>query len=227
MGLRVLVDDRIQPIEWASASRYAACSLRGITTIGCRLVLQEGIGYTDTVHPAALVPEFDAFLEGRGLRLEAILVGGAALALLGVISRETRDVDVLVPVLPIEIADAARTFAAESRTRGIALEAEWLNNGPASLTKDLPRGWEARKQLVYSGRSLVLHVLGRPDLLKSKLWSLCDRGRDLLDCVAMAPSPEELQEALPWITELDGAPEWPAHVEATLADLGRRLGHAL
>jgi hypothetical protein len=34
------------------------------------------------MHPAALVPEFGAFLEGRGLRLEAILVGGAALALL-------------------------------------------------------------------------------------------------------------------------------------------------
>jgi hypothetical protein len=32
---------------------------------------------------------------------------------------------------------------------------------------------------------------------------------------------------LRWIEEQDLNPDWPAHVRATLADLGRRLGHAL
>lgn len=68
---------------------------------------------------------------------------------------------------------------------------------------------------------------GRTDLLKTKLFALCDRGTDLLDCVALAPTAAELTEALPWVAFQDANPDWPAHVAATLADLGRRLGHGL
>ena len=53
------------------------------------------------------------------------------------------------------------------------------------------------------------------------------RGTDLPDCVDLAPTPAELTEALPWVSLQDANPDWPAHVAATLADLGRRRGHGL
>lgn len=61
----------------------------------------------------------------------------------------------------------------------------------------------------------------------SKLFALCDRGIDLQDCIALGPTPEELDAILPWLTRQDLHPGWPDHVRATLADLTTRLGHAV
>ncbi|CAN5912349.1 hypothetical protein BH11MYX2_BH11MYX2_01270 [soil metagenome] len=51
----------------------------------------------------------------------------------------------------------------------------------------------------------MLRTLGRPDLIKSKLFALCDRGTDWSDCIALAPSREELTEALPWLEIQDAS----------------------
>jgi hypothetical protein len=174
-----------------------------------------------------MIARFDAFLEAEGLQLEAIVVGGAALGLLGVITRETRDFDVLEPSLPEELLAAAQRFAAQVRSSGGALRDDWLNNGPSSLASFLPAGWRDRLQAAFQGRAIVLRTLSRADLLKTKLFALCDRVFDLQDCVAMRPSAEELADALPWLEQQDLNPDWPAHVRATVGDLGRRLGHAL
>jgi hypothetical protein len=64
-------------------------------------------------------------------------------------------------------------------------------------------------------------------LLKSKLFALCDRGTDLPDCTALAPTAEELAECVPWLELQDGNELWPAHVRATVAGLARRLGHGV
>jgi hypothetical protein len=77
------------------------------------------------------------------------------------------------------------------------------------------------------GRAIELHTLGRIDLLRSKVFSLCDRALDLQDCIALAPTDSELREIQPWLDEQDGNPEWSTHVTAVLEDLGRRLGHAV
>jgi hypothetical protein len=73
----------------------------------------------------------------------------------------------------------------------------------------------------------VLSTLGRPDLLKSKLFALCESGTDLSDCIALAPTPGELAEALPWLEEQDGNDLWPGHVRATVAELAERLRHGV
>lgn len=122
--------------------------------------------------PRPIIESFDAWLAARSLRLEAIVVGGSALALLGITARQTRDFDILHPELPEEIAQAAREFAAQ-------------------------------------------------------LFALCDRGTDLGDCVAMAPTVDELEEAEPWLAKQDANPMWPDHVRATLDDLRGRLGHGV
>lgn len=53
---------------------------------------------------------FDKFLSDRKLEFRAIIIGGAALNLMGVISRETRDVDFLDPEIPAEIKKAQKGF---------------------------------------------------------------------------------------------------------------------
>jgi len=51
------------------------------------------------MYPRETLQAFDLLLAQQGLRLDAIVVGGAALNLLGVISRETKDCDILHPAL--------------------------------------------------------------------------------------------------------------------------------
>jgi hypothetical protein len=176
--------------------------------------------------PREMLEDFDHYLANRNLRLEAIVIGGAALNLLGVISRVTKDCDVLDPPLSAPIVEAARSFAAEARKRGADLQDDWLNNGPASLVTVLPPDWRDL-QSVFTGSAIELRCLGREDLLRSKLFALCDRGLDLGDCLALAPSADELRTILPWLEPQDGNPDWPRHVRDTLADLGRRLGHGV
>lgn len=177
--------------------------------------------------PKKLIAQFDEYLTERNLELNAVIVGGAALALLGIISRETQDCDVLHPHLPIEIKEASQDFAQVLRQSGTILVADWLNNGPSSLASDLPKGWMKRIQEAYSGKAIILHSLGRDDLLKSKLFALCDRGIDLVDCLALSPTLNEIHDALLWLKKRDTNPLWPDHVEATLNDLARRLGYGI
>lgn len=177
------------------------------------------------MNPAEMIPRFDAFLASQDLLLEAIVTGGAALALLGIIDRQTRDCDLIEPDLPPALRAAARDFAAAQREQGEALRDDWLNNGPASLGPLLPKGWRDRLQPIYQGKALQLWSLGRSELLLAKLWALCDRGLDLGDCLALQPSPDELAQAEAWIALQDLNLQWPAHVRATLEDLARRLGH--
>lgn len=179
------------------------------------------------MRPSAIITEFDAFLTARRLRLEAIVIGGAALGLLGVIARQTKDCDILHPELPAGIVAASRAFANEVRKRGEALQDDWLNNGPASLVACLPDGWQDRLQPAFSGSAIVFRTLGRSDLLKTKLFALCDRGLDIGDCIALRPSQDELNEAISWVADQDSNPDWPGHVRATFDDLRRRLDHGL
>jgi hypothetical protein len=175
--------------------------------------------------PRAILTAFDRYLADRGLRLEAVVVGGAALNLLGVISRPTKDCDVLHPALPAAITEAARSFAAGVRAQGDVLNDDWLNNGPSSLAPQLRAGWQDRLQPLFAGTAVLLRTLAREDLLCSKLFALCDRGLDRSDCQALAPTRDELLAVLPWLAQQDANPGWPAHVRAMLDDLGRSLGH--
>lgn len=146
--------------------------------------------------------------------------------LLGVVARPTKDCDILCPEIPAEIAEASRSFAVELRKKGGSLQDDWLNNGPVSLAGHLLPGWEDRLQPLFTGK-VHLRSLHRWDLLCAKLFALCDRGIDLGDCIALAPTSEELITVLSWLEQQDANPDWPAHVRATLTDLGKRLGHVL
>ena len=174
-----------------------------------------------------MVVAVDRHLAARGLSFDAVVIGGSALGLLGVIDRQTRDFDVLAPSLPLEISDAAKDFAKAQRDLGVDLADDWLNNGPIQLREVLPPDWRSRVQPLFKGAAWSLETLGRADLLMTKLFALCDRGTDLPDCLALVPAEAELAAATPWLVLQDGNPDWRAHVVATIDDLGRRLGHGV
>lgn len=177
--------------------------------------------------PRTTIVAFDDFLSARGAGFTGIVIGGTALALIGIVVRPTRDCDVLDPPIPAELASHARAFAAQRRATGDPLADDWFNAGPASLASVLPPGWRDRFVDAFTGRALRLRTLGRSDLLASKLFALCDRGTDLGDCLALAPTPAELSTAQPWLEYQDANPNWPAHTRNVIADLGRRLRHGL
>ncbi len=177
--------------------------------------------------PKEIVSQFDAFLVGRGLTLEAVVIGGAALGLMGVTSRQTRDCDILAPPLSGAVREAAIAFAALLREQGQPLDEDWLNDKPSSLANALPAGWKDRLQVVFSGKAVTFQTLGRQELLMSKLFALCDRGLDLPDCLALAPTPAELDQILPWLEMQDANPDWPRHARETLEHLRKELGHVV
>ncbi len=170
-------------------------------------------------NPQDIIPAFDRYLGSVGLTFSAIAIGGAALSVLGVITRHTRDLDLLEAEIPHAIRKAAVEFAIRHE-----LAEDWLNTGPASLAKDLPASWRARTQPLFDGKNLKLSTLARIDLIRTKLWAMCDRMRDVDDLVALAPSDAELATAAAWVAPLDANPDWPAHVETNVAALRGRLG---
>ena len=160
-----------------------------------------------------------------------VVCGGSALIAMGLRQRTTRDVDVVALLnatnelaSPDPLPEFLLTAAAQV-ARDLGLFDNWLNNGPMQLGDVLPADWRLRVRMAYEGAAVRLDTLGRADLLSTKVFALCDRGTDLADCLALAPTAEEIAEALPWFTHQDANPDWPAHVAATLADLQRRLGH--
>jgi hypothetical protein len=106
------------------------------------------------------------------------------------------------------------------------LDHYWFNSGPSDLVKDLPVDWKNNIQKIYSGGSLVLYTLGRLDLIRSKIWALCDRQIDLGDCIALNPTNNELAEVVDWLNPLDGNPDWPRHVAEVVKQLKKELDNA-
>lgn len=161
-----------------------------------------------------ILSEFDDFLLGRGLSFEGTLIGGAALQLLGVVSRTTKDCDILEPLIPNPIIEAVQEFA---KIKG--LRSDWLNNGPQSLLRDLSFDWKDSRRTLFTGNALILYTLSKQDLLGSKLFAYLDRGIDLDDIVKLSPTLDEISILIPWLKDRDANSDWPEYVNIKIAEL--------
>lgn len=167
--------------------------------------------------------KFDEYLAKRGVNFEAVVIGGAALNIMGVITRDTVDVDCLDPNIPEEVLRHAAEF--RKFFPELKLIEKWINNGPDSLIRDLPRGWRKGLVSIFSGKALHLLTLSRSDLLRTKLFAFCDRDQDLQDCLALQPTASELDACVDWVSERDGNSDWPENVRRHFTILKERLGH--
>ncbi len=177
------------------------------------------------MYPIEIIKQFDKFLTQKGQRFDAVVIGGAALSILGIITRETRDVDVLYPGIPKDILSSSIEFAAIVKIQETTLKENWLNSGPESLSKYLRANWGNRLVDLYIGNSIYFKTLGRTDFIGTKVLAFCDRGFDFQDCLDMKPTKEELTEILPWVQSYDANPSWPSYVLERVKDLSKGLGY--
>lgn len=177
--------------------------------------------------PGALAMLGDV-LESRGLRFEAVAVGGSVLVLLGYVARSTRDVDLVARIedgrlvsaapLPVSFAEAVADVG-----RTLGLRSDWLNAGPASVVElGLPAGFLDRVQTRHFG-GLTLHLAGRTDLIALKLYAAVDQGpasRHTSDLQALAPTPDELIVAAKWTRSHDPSEGFRSQLAQALAFFG-------
>jgi Nucleotidyltransferase of unknown function (DUF6036) len=167
-------------------------------------------------------------LAARGERYTLAIVGGSALLALGLVSRATRDVDVLAIVdgselvsaqpLPAALLDAAHTVA-----RDFGLADDWLNPGPTSLL-DLgpPEGFYGRAQHRDYGDGLEVLFASRVDQIHLKLYATVDQGagKHFDDLKALQPTKQELIDAARWSRTHDPSEGYRSVLTSVLAHFG-------
>jgi hypothetical protein len=164
----------------------------------------------------------------RGAQLEIVVVGGAAMLLLGVSTRVTKDVDVVAVVVDdqmtvAQVVLATVRSAVEQVARDLGLPLDWINPGPDSLLEfGLPDGFLARTKIERYG-SLIVHVADRVDLIALKLYAAVDQGpesKHFQDLLRLSPTAEELREGAAWCRTHDPSKPFSTELNAVLRHLG-------
>jgi len=167
-------------------------------------------------------------LEERGLRYELYAVGGGALQLLGLITRPTRDIDIIGKVegqriLPMVTLPTSLARAIEDTARVFRISPQWVNTGPQSLLDlGLPDGAIGRAHRRQWG-GLVLNIADRRDQIFFKLYAAADQGprsKHFDDLRRLEPTPEELRDAAAWARTHDPSEGFGVELGAALRDLG-------
>ena len=143
-----------------------------------------------------------------------VVCGGTALAILDLVPRATKDVDVLawaraegdgvrlerVTGFPDWLDEAAAAVA-----RDFNLPVGWFNAGPASqLDLGLPRGFEKRLIAKIYGPHLSVYLVGRLDQIHFKLFAAVDRNDyHTQDLLALNPTDVEMSQAVSWVVTQD------------------------
>lgn len=171
-------------------------------------------------------------LRRRGERFGIVLVGGAAMNLLGVVTRATTDADIIAlrvgtepsPRQPDEPLPASLRRAAADTARELRLAPDWLDArmGRQWIT-GLPPGMMDRVQWRAYG-ALDVGLADRVDLISLKLHAAADdvgpRSVHFQDLRALRPTAAELADAAAWVREQDPSDAFAASLAAVLAQLG-------
>lgn len=179
---------------------------------------------------ATLLDALGEQLERSSVSYEVVVVGGSALLALGLVTRPTKDVDLvalrddsgLVPVSPLPAPLAA---ARDRVARDFQLPTDWLNDGPASLLAfGLPEGFMERARREDHGPALTVWYASRFDQIHLKLYAAVDQGpgRHEADLRALEPSAGELVSAARWSRGHDPSPGYRHVLGQALAALGVR-----
>lgn len=185
---------------------------------------------------------FDLAFKSLAIRLEensaesfSIVVcggGGSALILKGIVPRTMKDVDVValmrggVLCSPAPLPEALLQAAYEV-AEDLAIDRNWLNNGPSRgegglFQMGLPNGFAERLDTKRYGAKLVVYITHRVDQIHFKLYAAVDRGGyHIEDLSALSPSHDELESAARWAMSHDVSEGFAM----VLKDLLRKIGY--
>lgn len=172
-----------------------------------------------------------AQLESQGHSAAIVVAGGAALNLLGLVDRQTRDVDVLAGAsgtkhkvgppdpLPDPLLRAIREVAHD-----FGLPETWMNTAVAGQWRfGLPPGLEQRVHWRRYGE-LEVGVVDRYDLIHFKLYAAADQtgpaSVHFKDLIALRPGKAELQAASAWVKGQDPGPDFARIVDQVVSRVG-------
>jgi hypothetical protein len=165
--------------------------------------------------------------------LGIVVCGGAALNVMGVLDRPTRDVDVIALAStgkgPLRLSEA--TFPEEVRRCVHEVAADfgesqaWLHCGPAEIfRKGLPQGMEQRLSREDIGSRLRVYWVSRLDLICMKLYAAASRSArpepHAADLRALRPDGQQLERAREWALTQDDSEEFKQELRRTLIDMG-------
>jgi len=167
-------------------------------------------------------------LADAGASYELVVVGGSGLLALGLVTRPTRDVDVVAlregdTLRTVDPLPEALRIARDRVARDFALPDDWLNAGPASLLDfGLPEGFLGRAQRRDHGPALTVWYASRFDQIHFKLYATVDQGagKHEADLRAMGPTGEELLAAARWTRTHDPSEGYRRVLGQVLAALG-------
>lgn len=154
----------------------------------------------------------------HGSPIGLVICGGTALAALGLITRTTRDVDVLarasmidgdIQVQEMEQFPDWLQSAAAQVGRDFSLPSNWLNLGPAPQVRSgLPAGLTGRLVRKEYGPFFTAFFLDRLDQIFFKLYAAVDGGpndRHVQDLLALNPQIDEIEAATDWVLTQDSS----------------------
>jgi hypothetical protein len=174
-------------------------------------------------------------LQSKGEPYRIVVCGGAALVGLSLLSRATRDVDILAlrtdegMLISPDPLPMSLTHAAKQVSDTLGLPVKWLNNGPSKdpqaglFQLGLPEGFAERLHSVTYGPCLTVLYADRLDLIHFKLMAASEHelGRHEEDLKVLAPSAEECALAAHWVLTVSPFPG----IRYPLKSVIKRMGH--
>lgn len=167
-------------------------------------------------------------LEESRQQYALLAIGGGALQLVGLITRPTRDVDVVALVehrqlIPLDGLPAPLQRAVEDTAAVLRMPKTWFNAGPRSLMDfGLPDGVLERASKRRWG-GLTLYLADRRDPVFFKLYAAVDQGprsKHFEDLRRLEPTAEELRAAAAWARTHDPSEGFRLELRGALRDLG-------
>lgn len=176
-----------------------------------------------------------AHLAKARVPISIIVVGGANLAVRGLIDRTTEDVDVIARM---EDADGERRIApaepfppefiaaVERVARDFGLPPDWLNAVVGRQWQaGFPPGFEEGIRWSRYG-ALKVGLVSKPTLIALKFFAAIDQGITSVhwqDLLALRPTEDEIERAVEWVRSQDAGAEFQHFVDQAREQLRRDL----
>lgn len=166
-------------------------------------------------------------------RFTLVVCGGSALAATGLVTRTTKDVDIValmddkrVLLDPAPLPQALVQAALEVAT-DLGLQQDWLNNGPSSgdgglFRLGLPGGFVERLIWETVGKKLTVCFISRYDQIHFKLYAAVDQSGSYhaADLRELQPTDEELLAAAAWTRTHDPSDGYRQGLQWFLKEFG-------